>query len=68
MHAPHNAEGHFLSLRCPLDGLALGGCDGADIGASESLPLAGRASGIPRVVQSGNTVAKTAAREPNLVG
>jgi hypothetical protein len=39
MHAPHNAEGHFLSLGSPLDGLPVGDCDwGADIGASESSP------------------------------
>jgi hypothetical protein len=25
MRAPHNAEGHFLSLRSPLDGLPVAG-------------------------------------------
>jgi len=46
MHAPHNAEGTLLSLRSPLGGLRVGDCDGADIGARESLPrpdLAGAA-------------------------
>ncbi len=39
MHTPHNAEGHLPSLRSPLVDLPIGGRDdGADIGASESLP------------------------------
>ena len=32
----HRAEGHFPSLRSPLDGLPVTDCEGADIGASES--------------------------------
>jgi hypothetical protein len=37
MLAPHNAEGHLLSLGSPLDGPLVSDCDGADIGASESV-------------------------------
>ena len=37
MQSPHDVEGHLLSLRSPPDGLAVTDCEGADIGASESL-------------------------------
>jgi len=29
MHGSHSAEGHFLSLRCPLDGLPVTDCRGS---------------------------------------
>jgi hypothetical protein len=37
VRTPHNAEGHLLSLRSPLDRLPVTDCQGSGIGASESL-------------------------------